>query len=61
MLAGEITTKAQVDFDKVARDVVRHIGYTDEMGFGPDSCTVLTAIGQQSPNIAAGVDEGKGL
>jgi S-adenosylmethionine synthetase len=61
VLAGEITTKAHVDFEKVARDVVRHIGYTDEMGFGPDSCTVLTAIGQQSPNIAAGVDEGKGL
>ena len=61
VLAGEITTEASVDFDKVARDVIRHIGYTDEMGFGPDSCTVLTAIGQQSPNIAAGVDEGKGL
>ncbi len=61
VLAGEITTKANVDFDKVARDVVRHIGYTDEMGFGPDSCTVLTAIGRQSPDIAAGVDEGKGL
>src|SRR3989344_3202474 len=61
VLAGEITTKANVDFDKVARDVVRHIGYTDEMGFGPDSCTLLTAIGRQSPNIAAGVDDGKGL
>ena len=61
VLAGEITTKAQVDFDKVAREVVRHIGYTDGMGFGPDSCTVLTAIGRQSPDIAAGVDEGKGL
>ena len=61
VLAGEITTKANVDFDKVARDVIRHIGYTDEMGFGPDSCTVLTAIGRQSPDIAAGVDEGKGL
>jgi S-adenosylmethionine synthetase len=61
VLAGEITTKANVDFDKVARGVVRHIGYTDEMGFGPDSCTVLTAIGRQSPDIAAGVDEGKGL
>jgi S-adenosylmethionine synthetase len=61
VLAGEITTKANVDFDKVAREVVRHIGYTDEMGFGPDSCTVLTAIGRQSPDIAAGVDEGKGL
>ncbi|GAB4512276.1 MAG: methionine adenosyltransferase [Sulfuricaulis sp.] len=61
VLAGEITTRANVDFDKVAREVVRHIGYTDEMGFGPDSCTVLTAIGRQSPDIAAGVDEGKGL
>ncbi len=61
MLAGEITTTAHVDFDKVARQVVREIGYTDEMGFGPDSCTVLTAIGQQSPHIAQGVDEGKGL
>jgi S-adenosylmethionine synthetase len=61
VLAGEITTQANIDFDKTARGVVRHIGYTDEMGFGPDSCTVLTAIGRQSPDIAAGVDEGKGL
>ena len=61
MLAGEITTKASIDFDKVARDVIRAIGYSDEMGFGPDSCTVLTAIGKQSPHIAQGVDEGKGL
>jgi S-adenosylmethionine synthetase len=61
VLAGEITTSARIDFDKVARQVVREIGYTDEMGFGPDSCTVLTAIGQQSPHIAQGVDEGKGL
>jgi len=61
VLAGEITTKANIDFDKIAREVVRYIGYTDEMGFGPDSCTVLTAIGRQSPDIAAGVDEGKGL
>lgn len=61
VLAGEITTSAAIDFDKVARDVIRSIGYTDEMGFGPDSCTVLTAIGRQSPHIAQGVDEGKGL
>ena len=61
VLAGEITTKANIDFDKVARDVIRAIGYSDEMGFGPDSCTVLTAIGKQSPHIAQGVDEGKGL
>jgi len=61
MLAGEITTLASIDFDQIARGVVRHIGYTDEMGFGPDTCTVLTAIGRQSPDIAVGVDEGKGL
>ncbi len=61
VLAGEITTRATVDFDRVAREVIRYIGYTDEMGFGPDSCTVLTAIGRQSPDIAQGVDEGKGL
>jgi S-adenosylmethionine synthetase len=61
VLAGEITTRAIIDFDKVARGVVRDIGYSDEMGFGPDSCTVLTAIGQQSPHIAQGVDVGKGL
>jgi S-adenosylmethionine synthetase len=61
MLAGEITTTAHVDFEKIARAVVRQIGYSDEMGFGPDTCTVLTAIGRQSPDIAAGVDEGKGI
>jgi S-adenosylmethionine synthetase len=61
VLAGEITTSARIDFDAVARKVVREIGYSDEMGFGPDSCTVLTAIGQQSPHIAQGVDEGRGL
>jgi S-adenosylmethionine synthetase len=61
MLAGEITTSANVDFDAVARKVIREIGYTDAMGFGPDSCTVLTALGRQSPDIAQGVDEGRGL
>ncbi len=61
MLAGEITTRANIDFDKVARDVVRHIGYTAAMGFDSETCTVLTAIGRQSPDIAQGVDEGKGI
>jgi S-adenosylmethionine synthetase len=61
VLAGEITTTATIDFDATARKVVRQIGYRDEMGFGPDTCTVLTAIGKQSPHIAQGVDEGKGL
>ena len=61
MLAGEITTGANVNLDAVARKVIREIGYTDAMGFGPDSCTVLTALGRQSPDIAQGVDEGRGL
>jgi S-adenosylmethionine synthetase len=61
MLAGEITTTAYIDFDKTARDVVRHIGYTAAMGFDSETCTVLTAIGRQSPDIAQGVDEGKGI
>ena len=61
VLAGEITTTANIDFDKVTRDVVRHIGYTAAMGFDSETCTVLTAIGRQSPDIAQGVDEGKGI
>jgi S-adenosylmethionine synthetase len=60
VLGGEITTNVVVDFDRVARDVVKKIGYTDEMGFGPESCTVLAVIGKQSADIAAGVDEGTG-
>jgi len=60
VLGGEITTNVVVDFDRVARDVVKRIGYTDEMGFGPESCTVLAVIGKQSTDIAAGVDEGTG-
>jgi S-adenosylmethionine synthetase len=61
VLGGEITTNVVVDFDKVARDVVRKIGYTHEMGFDPDTATVLAVIGKQSVDIAQGVDEGKGL
>jgi S-adenosylmethionine synthetase len=61
VLGGEITTNVVVDFDKVARDVIRRIGYTSEMGFGPDTSTVLAVIGKQSADIAQGVDEGKGL
>ena len=61
VLGGEITTNVVVDFDRVARDVIKRIGYTDEMGFGPETCTVLAVIGKQSADIAQGVDEGKGL
>ncbi|HZI17226.1 MAG TPA: methionine adenosyltransferase [Pyrinomonadaceae bacterium] len=59
VLAGEITTDAIIDFAKVARETVREIGYTRaKFGFDCDTCSVLTAIGTQSPDIAQGVDTG---
>ena len=62
VLAGEITTRAQVDYDRVARATIKRIGYNDPaLGFDAASCTVQIAYGQQSPEIAQGVDEGKGL
>ncbi|HVS00018.1 MAG TPA: methionine adenosyltransferase [Thermoanaerobaculia bacterium] len=58
-LAGEISTKAYVDFAGVARQVVREIGYTDgAIGFDATTCAVLSAIDPQSPDIAQGVDTG---
>ncbi|TAK88389.1 MAG: methionine adenosyltransferase [Betaproteobacteria bacterium] len=62
VLAGEITTNARVNFDAVARKTIRRIGYTDPMiGFDTHTCTVIVAYGEQSRDIAQGVDEGKGL
>jgi S-adenosylmethionine synthetase len=62
VLAGEITTHAKVDYDAVARAAIKRIGYTDPaLGFDAAGCKVQLAYGQQSPNIAQGVDEGKGL
>ena len=62
VLAGEITTQAAVNYDRVARETIRHIGYNDPvLGFDAGTCTILVAYGQQSPDIAQGVDEGKGL
>jgi S-adenosylmethionine synthetase len=59
MLAGEITTDAVIDYAQVARETVREIGYTRaKYGFDCDTCSVLTAIGRQSPDIAMGVDPG---
>uniref|UniRef100_A0A7C2PIF2 S-adenosylmethionine synthase n=1 Tax=Schlesneria paludicola TaxID=360056 RepID=A0A7C2PIF2_9PLAN len=56
-LAGEITSKVQVDYEKVAREVIRQIGYTsDDIGFNYKTCQVLLKIHSQSPDIAMGVD-----
>src|SRR6187455_545051 len=62
VLAGEITTKAVVDFHQITRDVIKGIGY-DNSDYGIDykGCAVLVAYDKQSPDIAQGVDEGKGL
>lgn len=59
VIAGEITTNAQIDFSQVARETVREIGYTRaKYGFDCETCSVLTAIDKQSPDIAMGVDTG---
>ena len=62
VLAGEITTGARVNFDEIARRTIKRIGYTDPaIGFDTNTCTVIVAYGEQSQDIAQGVDEGKGL
>ena len=56
-IMGEITTSCYVDIGKVARDVVREVGYTDSAyGFDAETCAVLTSIHEQSADIAMGVD-----
>jgi len=61
VVAGEVTTKAWVDMQKVVRDTVEEIGYTDSnMGFDFNTCAVLISLDKQSPNIAQGVNEGEG-
>ena len=58
MIMGEITTNSYVDIQKVARDTIRKIGYTDaEYGFSADSCAVMTVLDEQSTDIAMGVDK----
>ena len=59
IVAGEITSSAYVDIPQVARGVIREVGYTNaEFGFDYKTCGILTAIQQQSPDIAMGVDKG---
>ena len=58
VVAGEITTKAHINVEDVVREVVREIGYNDsKSGFDSNTCAVLNAIGNQSPDIKIGVDE----
>lgn len=62
VVAGEITTRATINYADVVREVVQDIGYTSsELGFDATTCSVLSAIGQQSPDISQGVTEGEGL
>ena len=61
VLAGEITANAKVNFEKVARDVVREIGYNEAaLGFSSETCEIMTFINAQSPDISMGVNEGEG-
>ena len=58
LVMGEISTKAYVDIPQIVRDTIRKIGYTDaSYGFDADTCAVLTAIDEQSKDIALGVDQ----
>ena len=59
LVAGEITTKAVINYPDIVRDTIREIGYSSSaMGFDWQTCAVLTSIDKQSPDIAQGVDEG---
>ena len=62
VMAGQITTSANINYAELAREVIKRIGYDDSStGFDYRSCAVLTAFDRQSADIAQGVDEGKGL
>jgi len=62
VVAGEITTRAQISYPEIVRQVIRDIGYTSsDMGFDADTCAILTAVDRQSPDISQGVTEGEGL
>jgi S-adenosylmethionine synthetase len=56
LVAGEITTSAQLDIPEIVRSTIREIGYTSACGFDGDACAVLVALDRQSPDISQGVD-----
>jgi S-adenosylmethionine synthetase len=61
-VAGEITTSTYVDIPHIVRDTIKEIGYNDStMGFDWETCSVITSIDKQSPDIAIGVNAGEGL
>jgi S-adenosylmethionine synthetase len=61
-IAGEITTECYVDMPQIVRDTIRDIGYcSSQMGFDCQTCSVITSIDRQSPDISQGVSEGEGL
>jgi S-adenosylmethionine synthetase len=58
IVAGEITTKAAIDYQEIVRQTIRDVGYTDDrMGICADTCAVMLSIDRQSPDIAMGVNE----
>lgn len=58
LVFGEVSTTAYVNIQQIVRDTIREIGYTDgQYGFDADNCAVITAIDEQSPDIAQGVDD----
>ncbi|RME75606.1 MAG: methionine adenosyltransferase [Planctomycetota bacterium] len=60
LIAGEITTSAVIDVDRIARETIAEIGYTDAAyGFDAQTCSVVSSLHKQSPDIAMGVDEGQ--
>ena len=62
VIAGEITTHAMIDYNQIARETIRRIGYdSSDIGFDYRTCSVLTTFGKQSADIAQGVNEGQGL
>jgi len=62
VIAGEITTSAVIDYNQIARQTIKRIGYdSSEIGFDYNTCAVLVTVGKQSPDIAQGVNEGEGL